>query len=233
MPKVHFYDTKVAFLRFVLAPHDFGSSIKFAKNSINEAVRQLDSLQRITIENSKENGAAYRIMEKTCEYAGHTLSLAVCYSESIRSSKEQTIKKAAAKEAEIISRAVGTLSRREFACEEDANLEIIKLNNKTLKKIAFHDVTCSVRKEEKRRRGRPSKNDSTPFQGYKYFVDVTFSANEQKITEAINRASCFVLCSNDTKLHGEAILREYKTQDSVEKKFQQLKSPHFVNSIYL
>lgn len=26
---------------------------------------------------------------------------------------------------------------------------------------------------------------------------------------------------------------EYKTQDTVEKKFQQLKSPQFVNSIYL
>ena len=29
------------------------------------------------------------------------------------------------------------------------------------------------------------------------------------------------------------MLREYKTQDCVEKKFQQLKSPQFVNSIYL
>lgn len=204
-----------------------------AKNSINEAVRQLDTLQKITIKNSKENGAVYRILEKTCEYAGHTLSLAVCYSESIRKSKEQTIKKAVAKEADAISRSVGTLSKRDFACEEDANLEIAKLNDKTLKKISFHDVTCSIRKEEKRRRGRPSKGDSTPVQGYKYFVDVVYSANEQKITEAINQASCFVLCSNDTKLRGEAILREYKTQDSVEKKFQQLKSPQFVNSIYL
>lgn len=29
------------------------------------------------------------------------------------------------------------------------------------------------------------------------------------------------------------MLREYKTQDSVEKKFQQLKSPQFVDAIYL
>lgn len=29
------------------------------------------------------------------------------------------------------------------------------------------------------------------------------------------------------------MLREYKTQIGVEKKFQQLKSPHFVNSLYL
>lgn len=35
------------------------------------------------------------------------------------------------------------------------------------------------------------------------------------------------------RLGGEQILTEYKTQSSVEKKFQQLKSPHFVNSLYL
>jgi hypothetical protein len=34
------------------------------------------------------------------------------------------------------------------------SLEIAKLNDKKLKKVAFHDVTCSIRKEEKRRRGR-------------------------------------------------------------------------------
>jgi transposase len=34
-------------------------------------------------------------------------------------------------------------------------------------------------------------------------------------------------------ISGEDLLQEYKTQSSVEKKFQQLKSPHFVNSLYL
>lgn len=39
--------------------------------------------------------------------------------------------------------------------------------------------------------------------------------------------------SNDLNISADKLLREYKTQDSVEKKFQQLKSPQFVNSLYL
>lgn len=109
-------------------------NVLVAKSSIEEAVGQLDSLKTITVENSKENGSGYRIMEKTCEYAGHNLSLAVCYSESLRPTKEQTIRKAAAKEADAISCVIKTLSKREFACEEDSNLEVAKLKDKTLKK---------------------------------------------------------------------------------------------------
>ena len=209
-------------------------NVLVAKNSIEEAVHQLEALQTITIDNSKEKGSRYRIMEKICEYAGHNLSLAICYSESLRPSKERTIRKAVTKESDKISGIIKTLSKRNFACEEDANLEISKLTGKALKKVAFHDVTYSIRKEERRRRGRPSKTkDESQPQGYKYFVDVKSTANERKITDAIDRDSCFVLCSNDTALHGDAMLKEYKTQDTVEKKFQQLKSPQFVNSIYL
>lgn len=43
----------------------------------------------------------------------------------------------------------------------------------------------------------------------------------------------FILCSNDLTLKADDLLKEYKTQIRVEKKFQQLKSPHFVNSLYL
>jgi len=42
-----------------------------------------------------------------------------------------------------------------------------------------------------------------------------------------------VLCSTDLEISAKKLLREYKTQDSVEKKFQRLKSPQFVNSLYL
>lgn len=204
-----------------------------AKGSIKEAVNQLEILQPIIIKNSKEKGSTYRVMEKTCVYAGHNLSLTVCYSESLRPTKEKTIGKAVTKEAEKITGIIKTLSKREFACEEDANLEITKFKDKALKKVVFHDVTYSVRIEERRRRGRPSRTKTETPPGYKYFVDIVSVASEQKITNAIDQGSCFVLCSNDTTLSGEAMLREYKTQDSVEKKFQQLKSPQFVNSIYL
>lgn len=57
--------------------------------------------------------------------------------------------------------------------------------------------------------------------------------NKENIEMEIEAACFFVLCSNDVDITAENLLKEYKTQSSVEKKFQQIKSPHFVNSIYL
>ena len=53
------------------------------------------------------------------------------------------------------------------------------------------------------------------------------------IQKQFEEACCFVLCSNDLNITAENLLKEYKTQSSVEKKFQQVKSPHFVNALYL
>jgi Transposase len=53
------------------------------------------------------------------------------------------------------------------------------------------------------------------------------------IKEHIRKESTFILASNDLELSAEAMLLEYKTQSNVEKRFQQLKNPHFVNSLYL
>ena len=43
----------------------------------------------------------------------------------------------------------------------------------------------------------------------------------------------FLLATTDTKMKGEDILKEYKTQSAVEKKFQQIKSLQFVSSLFL
>ena len=125
------------------------------------------------------------------------------------------------------------LSKREFACADDANREVEKINSKELKKVKFYDISYSLRKEERRKRGRPTKDAVPTTQGYRYFVEVTHTVNQEKVTQVIDESCCFVLCSNDLNMSGEKILREYKTQDCVEKKFKQLKSPQFVNSIYL
>jgi transposase len=60
-----------------------------------------------------------------------------------------------------------------------------------------------------------------------------YTPDEDAIERLVKRDCTFVLATNDLRLSGEQILTEYKTQSSVEKKFQQLKSPHFVNSLYL
>lgn len=42
-------------------------NVLIAKNAIEEAISQLDAMKTIVIENSKKDGSAYRIMEKTCD----------------------------------------------------------------------------------------------------------------------------------------------------------------------
>ena len=66
-----------------------------------------------------------------------------------------------------------------------------------------------------------------------YFLQIEIQVDEEKIKKNFEEACTFILCSNDLTLKAEDLLREYKTQIGVEKKFQQLKSPHFVNSLYL
>lgn len=112
-------------------------------------------------------------MEKTCEYQGHPLELAVCYSESLIGTKERTVTKAVGKEAEVIAKLAKTFAKREFACEEDALNEIDKIKLKDLKKVKYHDITFEVTSQERRRRGRPSqKADAKNIQGYRYYLEI-------------------------------------------------------------
>jgi len=57
--------------------------------------------------------------------------------------------------------------------------------------------------------------------------------DELCVEESIRRECSFILCSNDLLITGEELLREYKTQSDVEKRFKVLKSPKFMNSLFL
>ena len=204
-----------------------------AKEPIEEAVNKFAALEDVEIKNAKGQIVTYHLLEQTREYKGHELKLTVCYSESLKPTKIKTVYKAVQNEAELILKVSKVLSKREFACVDDANREIDKVNSKEFKKIKFHDVSYSLRKEERRKRGRPAKDAVPTTEGYYYFVNISSTVNQEKVTKVIDEACCFVLCSNDLSISGEKMLREYKTQDCVEKKFQQLKSPQFVNSSIL
>lgn len=208
-------------------------NVLIAKEAIKDAVDQLTDLQVVTIKNAKGDNLTYRLLERISEYQGHPLKIAVCYSEGLKATKEKTIAKAVEKEADKIAKLAKSLAKREFACEEDVCLESSKIQLKDIKKLAYHDIEFKIRVEECLRRGRPSKDTSSKVQGHRYYLELKWSPSEALIERAIQENCCFVLCSNDLRIKGETLLQEYKTQDSVEKKFQQLKSPQFVNSIYL
>ena len=206
---------------------------KIVAEAIKSAVDNPDILTEFTLDNAKHKERKYGIAEKVENYRGVPLKLAICYSYGLVETKQKTIVKQVEKEAEKLEKLASAISKRDFACAEDAEKEITKLNSKEFKKLSYHTVKLCIRKEPKRRPGRPSVLISDAMVKYKYFVDTVFEKEPALIDRAIRSACCFVLCSNDTDISSTALLVEYKTQDSVEKKFQQLKSPHFVNSIYL
>ena len=112
----------------------------------------------ITLQIAQNGIKTYRIIDQTSIYQEHELKLTVCYSESLKPTKEKAVYKAVEKETELISKITKALSKRQFACEEDANREIEKIKSKEFKKLKFHDISFSLRKEELRKRGRPAKN---------------------------------------------------------------------------
>jgi transposase len=208
-------------------------TINLVKKSIKEALANNKVLMKdYNIKNSKNDDVEYKIMEKQGVYNDVSIKYVVCYSKKLEKTKKKTIEKQIKNEKEDFEKLIKTY-KKPFACSEDAEREIQKLNEKVIKKIKFHNVDMEVSVEEKRKPGRPSEKQAAEEKEYQYYVSSKIIEDEHKIKGHFEESCTFVLCSNDLNISGEDLLQEYKTQSSVEKKFQQLKSPHFVNSLYL
>lgn len=183
--------------------------------------------------NGQTKVSSYRIQEFTDSYREIPCKFAVCYSISLEKEKQKTLDRRSEKEQAELSKLSAVYVKREFACEADAQKEIEELGKKKLTKIEYHTVDLQIIQKEKRAPGRPRKDQSEEQKSYVYHLVLSFALDEEAKEAKLKRQSTFVLATNDLDLSAEEILVEYKTQSSVEKKFQQLKSPHFVNSLYL
>lgn len=202
------------------------------RRAVEKALDQLDTLPVYKYETATEP-SVYRIMSESCVYHDVPMKMAVCYSEKLEASKRKTVEKRIAKEREALETLVKRLGKRTFACREDAQIEIETLMKSEISKIKYHDIGLEITEEIIKRPGRPSKNpDANPTRSI-FSVIVSIREDKQKIQRCINKECIFVVVSTDQSLSGEAILREYKTQGGVERKFQFLKSPQFVNALYV
>lgn len=204
-----------------------------AKECISEAVNHRCEMKEIEIETSQGKVSKYFVLEKDCTYENTKLKCAICYSVNLEKIKERTIAKMVVAEKEVLKKLSKTYSKRAFACEEDANKEILRLIKKDFKKIKYHNVSMNILVIEKKKKGRQPNDVSKIQHIMEYYLQIEIKADEEKIRKNFEEACTFILCSNDVTLKAEDLLKEYKTQIGVEKKFQQLKSPHFVNSLYL
>lgn len=207
-------------------------TVGIANELIDKAWSSPKSFETVELTNS-QGKTIYHVQEFTSEYKDYPVKCAVCHSPALEEKKRHTIAKKVQKESVQFEKLAKTYQKRTFACEADASKEVSVLTNKVLKKVKYHTLSFTIVQEAKKRRGRPPKDPSAIVPEYFYKLIWHIQKDPSLVEQAVKNESTFVLTSNDLKLSAEGMLVEYKTQSSVEKKFQQLKSPHFVNALYL
>lgn len=206
-------------------------NIKVAKKFLGSPLPE--DAQVVIIENAKGQQIVYRLMEAQAQYAGHDVKLAVIYSEALEETKGSTCQKRVDKERKQLEQKLKQYKKRMFQCEADAIKEIELLQTKMLPKLKYHTVALSIVEQEKKRPGRPSKNPEQDSPVITYQLCAEIGLDTHNIEESIRKECTFILCSNDLSISGEKMLREYKTQSEVEKRFRVLKSPSYMNSLFL
>ncbi|NMA50091.1 MAG: IS1634 family transposase, partial [Tissierellia bacterium] len=183
--------------------------------------------------NAHNKEVVYRLIETQAEYRGLECKLAVIYSNTLEETKRKTCLKKVEKEKEAVEKSFRKYKNRTFKCLADAEKEVELLQKKAGSKLKCHEIETSVVEIEKKRPGRPSKNPENNRVLKEYKLQTEIQLDESLIEEHIRRECTFILCSNDLSITGEKLLREYKTQSDVEKRFKVLKSPTFMNSLFL
>ena len=125
------------------------------------------------------------------------------------------------------------MAKREFACFEDATIELKKFHQSTGLKLKYHRADLTIKQQCKRRVGRPSKTAQADPEKVVYLIQYDLHQLGHQIETQIKKECVFVVVSTKLDMLAEDILREYKTQSAVERKFQFLKSPQFISSFYL
>lgn len=208
-------------------------AINITKELIRKSLETKELRQQAIFLNAQNKEVKYDFYEYTIKYKGTPCKCAVCYSYNLEETKRKTISKKSIREKVQLEKLVKQYIKREFACKADAQKEIDGFNKKVGKKLKFYELNFTIESKEKRKAGRPSKDQSVDNKTYIYNLKGELSLDKDRMEESIKEACCFVLISNDLDISAENLLKEYKTQSSVEKKFHQLKSPSFVNFLFL
>jgi len=204
---------------------------KLAKKLMAEPLPE--DAQVIEIEKAQNKLSRYRLLEAEAKYNGHPCNFAVIYSEQLEETKEKTCQKNIKKEKDKAEKSLKKYKKRKFKCKADADKEVELLNKKLASKQKYHDIFFSITEKPIRRPGKPSKNPENDIARIEYQISSEILLNDKKVADYIRKECTFILASNDLSISGEKMLREYKTQIDVEKRFRNLKSPKFMNSLFL
>lgn len=203
-----------------------------SKKLINKSIDN-EKRRKCTLNKGKKNESNYLLLDETVDYKGIKLKSVTCYSEELLEIKTKTINRAIEKEKEkTVKKFNKYLSKTNYFKTEEEAVEVFKELDEALK-LKYIKINTKIETIKVAKNGRPSPKDKEDNMITKYILKYDLQELKDVIDETIKKECTFILCSNNLNLTGEEILTEYKTQITVEKKFQQLKSPQFVNSIFL
>lgn len=209
-------------------------SYKIAKTLTEVALKEEEKWEIIELKTSNKKTNKYKIIGfEDKKYQGVPCNTVVCYSEALKETKEKSIIKKVKKEAEYLEKQLKKYKTRQFACQEDAEKEIKEYTKKQVIKQKYHKIELNITEIQKRKQGRPSKKDLTKNTEIEYQIEWEIKEDKQIIKKELKKSCMFLLATTDMKMKGKEILVEYKTQGAVEKKFQQIKSPQFVSSLFI
>lgn len=171
----------------------------------------------------------YSMVEVGSSYGGVRQRWLVVQSELRLSADLKQLDKRIAQAKTKNIKALKQLGTHPFACEADA----VDAAQALAKKLKYHRLTdIEVQlKPHYDQPGRPRKRDEP--KGYTYHISATLALDEPAVEAQRNQAGRFVLATNlldDEQWPNEAILQEYKHQQSCERGFRFLKDPLFFAS---
>ena len=214
------------------------SGVKFVTRvpkTIGEAKKRIREAEIESMEPLKEG---YYAEECRSEYGDVEQRWLVVHSEEADERARESVREKVQKEHEEEAKAFSKLTRREFACREDAEQALeefesgLKASKFTEKQVSC--ATCYTLEESSSPGGEGNRLEET---GEEWFVEGTLVPSEERIARLIKRKSLFIVATNELDkeaLSAEEMLEGYKGQVQVERGFRYLKDPQLLaDSLYL
>lgn len=130
-----------------------------------------------------------------------------------------------------------TLSKRPFACRQDAEIETEKFHRKHT--MQYHQVNWTITETQKptkrKQRGRPKKTETIPTMT-RYYLTGELSRDDAIYKQERELCGLFVLITSlqdATKHSAQTILERYKGQGTIERIFKFIKNPSWIGSFCL
>ena len=194
-----------------------------------------DTWTKLPALGQSRDAAQYWASEHHAEIADRPYRLVVYRSSALDRRRTHTLDREISRFRTAMERSAQELRQERFACEADAAAALARWQ------ATWHHgwcaATAAIRSEvQYSRPGRPRKVPKPEDMELTWVVDVTVGAvRQERRQKELERRGTFVLITTiaQERLSAVELLREYKSQTSVERHFHFVKDPLFVDGWFL